>query len=74
MCTLTFTSLFPAGSTLLLLLLRVVVLDLGVQVAYSEQEVKKILSIRCEEEDVEMDDDAIILLTKYVAYCRPFLG
>ncbi|CAM9645638.1 unnamed protein product, partial [Ectocarpus sp. 8 AP-2014] len=33
-------------------------------VAYSEQEVKKILSIRCEEEDVEMDDDAIILLTK----------
>lgn len=37
-----------------------------VQVAYSEKEVKKILAIRCEEEDVEMDEDALILLTKYV--------
>lgn len=35
-----------------------------VQVAYSEKEVKKILAIRCEEEDVEMDEDALILLTK----------
>lgn len=38
------------------------------QVAYSEQEVKKILAIRCEEEDVEMDDDALILLTKCVVW------
>lgn len=41
------------------------------QVAYSEQEVKKILSIRCEEEDVEMDDEALILLTKYVPFRWP---
>lgn len=34
------------------------------QVAYSEAEVKKILSIRCEEEDVEMADDALDLLTR----------
>lgn len=32
--------------------------------AYSEKEVKKILSIRCEEEDVEMSDDALDLLTR----------
>eukprot|EP00904_Undaria_pinnatifida_P010648 jgi/Undpi1/6713/HiC_scaffold_20.g09192.m1 len=33
-------------------------------VAYSDKEVKKILSIRCEEEDVEMSDDALELLTR----------
>ena len=32
--------------------------------AYSEREIKLILEIRCEEEDVEMDDDAKDLLTK----------
>lgn len=31
---------------------------------YSEGEVRKILKIRCEEEDVEMTDDALELLTK----------
>ena len=34
------------------------------QVAYSEKEIKKILSIRCEEEDVEMAEDALDLLTR----------
>ncbi|CAN0096601.1 unnamed protein product [Ascophyllum nodosum] len=33
-------------------------------VAYSEKEIKKILSIRCEEEDVEMAEDALDLLTR----------
>ena len=32
--------------------------------AYSSAEVKKILEIRCEEEDVEMSKDALDLLTK----------
>ncbi len=32
--------------------------------AYSEPEVKKILMIRCEEEDVEMSEDALDLLTR----------
>ena len=32
--------------------------------AYSEKEIRLILDIRCEEEDVEMDDDAKDLLTK----------
>jgi RuvB-like protein 2 len=32
--------------------------------AYSEQEVQRILEIRCEEEDVEMNRDALDLLTK----------
>ncbi|CAM9862580.1 unnamed protein product, partial [Sphacelaria rigidula] len=32
--------------------------------AYTEAEVKKILSIRCEEEDVEMAEDALDLLTR----------
>lgn len=36
----------------------------GEQVPYSEAEVKKILAIRCEEEDVEMTDDALDLLTR----------
>lgn len=31
---------------------------------YSEKELKQILNIRCEEEDVEMDDDAKAILTK----------
>ncbi|KAG8469610.1 hypothetical protein KFE25_006065 [Diacronema lutheri] len=31
---------------------------------YSDKEVKQILRIRCEEEDVEMTDDALALLTK----------
>ncbi|CAM9241804.1 unnamed protein product, partial [Chrysoparadoxa australica] len=31
---------------------------------YSEAEVKKILTIRCEEEDVEMEEDALDLLTR----------
>jgi DNA helicase TIP49 (TBP-interacting protein) len=31
---------------------------------YSEGEIRKILKIRCEEEDVEMTDDALELLTK----------
>ena len=31
---------------------------------YTEKEVKHILKIRCEEEDVEMTDDALTLLTK----------
>jgi RuvB-like protein 2 len=31
---------------------------------YSDKEVKQILRIRCEEEDVEMADDALALLTK----------
>jgi RuvB-like protein 2 len=31
---------------------------------YSEAEVQKILRIRCEEEDVEMTEDALELLTK----------
>merc|ERR1712205_279797 len=31
---------------------------------YTEKEVKHILKIRCEEEDVEMADDALTLLTK----------
>lgn len=35
------------------------------QVAYTEAEVKKILSIRCEEEDVEMAEDALDLLTRF---------
>jgi len=33
-------------------------------VPYTEKEVKHILKIRCEEEDVEMTDDALTLLTK----------
>jgi len=33
-------------------------------VPYTEKEVKHILKIRCEEEDVEMSDDALTLLTK----------
>lgn len=33
-------------------------------VPYSDKEVKQILRIRCEEEDVEMTDDALALLTK----------
>ena len=33
-------------------------------VPYSEKEIRKILHIRCEEEDVEMGDDALTLLTK----------
>lgn len=33
-------------------------------VPYTEKEVKHILKIRCEEEDVEMADDALTLLTK----------
>ncbi len=32
--------------------------------AYSEPEIKKILTIRCEEEDVEMSEDALDLLTR----------
>ncbi|KAJ3333707.1 RuvB-like 2 [Blyttiomyces sp. JEL0837] len=32
--------------------------------AYSEKEIRQILSIRCEEEDVEMTEDAIDILTK----------
>ncbi|KAL7746393.1 RuvB-like protein 2 [Sorochytrium milnesiophthora] len=31
---------------------------------YSEKEIRQILSIRCEEEDVEMTDDALEILTK----------
>lgn len=31
---------------------------------YSEKEMKQILKIRCEEEDVEMSDDALMLLTR----------
>merc|ERR1711988_1327610 len=31
---------------------------------YSEKEIRQIVDIRCEEEDVEMDDDAKDLLTK----------
>merc|ERR1711972_540 len=31
---------------------------------YTEKEIKKILEIRCEEEDVEMSEDALTLLTK----------
>merc|ERR1712167_116400 len=31
---------------------------------YSESEIRKILNIRCEEEDVEMEDDAKDLLTR----------
>jgi RuvB-like protein 2 len=31
---------------------------------YSEDELKQILAIRCEEEDVEMSDDAMTVLTK----------
>merc|ERR1712066_71186 len=31
---------------------------------YTEKEIKKILEIRCEEEDVEMAEDALTLLTK----------
>ena len=31
---------------------------------YSEDEIRKILTIRCEEEDVEMTDDGKDLLTK----------
>merc|ERR1711970_1245542 len=31
---------------------------------YSEEEMRKILTIRCEEEDVEMEDDALDLLTR----------
>ena len=31
---------------------------------YSSEEIKQILAIRCEEEDVEMDDEAKDLLTK----------
>jgi len=31
---------------------------------YTEKEIRKILEIRCEEEDVEMGDDALTLLTK----------
>jgi len=31
---------------------------------YSEDEMRKILTIRCEEEDVEMEDDALDLLTR----------
>jgi len=31
---------------------------------YTEKEIKQILHIRCEEEDVEMTDDALTLLTK----------
>ncbi|KAJ8299533.1 hypothetical protein KUTeg_023593 [Tegillarca granosa] len=31
---------------------------------YEEKEIKQILKIRCEEEDVEMSDDALIVLTK----------
>ena len=38
---------------------------------YTEKEIKQILHIRCEEEDVEMTDDALTLLTKIgVAVCR----
>jgi len=33
-------------------------------VPYTEKEIRKILEIRCEEEDVEMSDDAKELLTK----------
>ncbi|KAG8155989.1 hypothetical protein JTE90_002495 [Oedothorax gibbosus] len=33
-------------------------------VPYNEDDTKKILKIRCEEEDVEMSDDALIILTK----------
>ena len=33
-------------------------------VPYTEKEIKHILKIRCEEEDVEMGDDALTLLTK----------
>merc|ERR1712054_493496 len=33
-------------------------------VPYTEKEIKHILKIRCEEEDVEMTDDALTLLTK----------
>ena len=32
--------------------------------AYSEAEIRRILEIRCEEEDVEMEDDAMALLTR----------
>lgn len=32
--------------------------------SYSEQELRKIIQIRCEEEDVEMEDDAIAQLTR----------
>lgn len=31
---------------------------------YSEQELKKIIQIRCDEEDVEMEEDAVALLTR----------
>ena len=31
---------------------------------YTEKEIKQVLKIRCEEEDVEMTDDALTLLTK----------
>ncbi|GFU72303.1 ruvB-like 2 [Trichonephila clavipes] len=31
---------------------------------YDEEETKKILKIRCEEEDVEMNEDALLVLTK----------
>ena len=31
---------------------------------YSEAEIKRILSIRCEEEDVEMSEDAVDILTR----------
>jgi RuvB-like protein 2 len=33
-------------------------------VPYDEQEIEQILKIRCEEEDVEMSEDALELLTK----------
>ncbi|KAL8617541.1 RuvB-like 2 [Nucella lapillus] len=33
-------------------------------VPYEEKEIKQILKIRCEEEDVEMSDDALMVLTK----------
>lgn len=32
--------------------------------SYSEQELRKIIQIRCEEEDVEMEDDAVAQLTR----------
>lgn len=32
--------------------------------AYDESEIRQILKIRCEEEDVEMSDDALTVLTK----------
>lgn len=34
---------------------------------YNEDELKKILKIRCEEEDAEMSDDALVVLTKLAA-------